>query len=70
MSITVGFITYTTSLVMAVVQIIIFMNFGGRKNAFYFLPLLIHAFIPMFWIHKNEGMKHFAKEMFPFLNVS
>ena len=70
MSITAGFVTYTASLLMAMVQIIIFLNFGGRRNAFYFLPLIIHAFIPMFWIHKNKEMKNYATEMFPFLNVS
>ena len=69
MSITAGFVTYTASLVMAAVQILIFINFGGR-NAFYFLPLLIHAFIPMIWIHKNEKMKNYAVELFPFLIVS
>ena len=69
MSITAGFITYTVCLVMAVVQTFIYLNFGGR-NAFYFLPLLVQAFIPMFWIHKNEKMKKYVKEIFPFLIVS
>ena len=51
---------------MGVVQVIMFLNFGGR-NMFHILQLLIHAFIPVFWIHKNENMKKYAKEIVPFI---
>ena len=61
MSITAGFVTYTASLLMGVVQTIMFLNFGGR-NMFYVLQLLIHSFIPVFWVHKNEKMKKYVKK--------
>ena len=46
---------------MGVVQTIMFLNFGGR-NMFYVLQLLIHSFIPVFWVHKNEKMKKYVKK--------
>ena len=63
-SITAGFVTYTVSLITSVVQSFMFLTLEA-ENAFYHcvLPLLIHAFIPMFWIYTNDNMKRYLYEI-------
>ena len=63
-SITAGFITFTLTLVGGILQSIVFLQFGKLETYLtrLIIKLLVFAITPVYWIHKNEKMKKYAKK--------
>ena len=65
-SITAGFVTFTSSLVFGLGDRLLAVTLGAEETLLprLLLYLSLLAATPVYWIHKNENMKTFVKTTF------